>query len=429
MKKILLIVLIFWFSNNFILAKTTTIVLWTSAKDPLKIKVEKQIAEVFNQQNPNIKVKVVRIPGFDTDINKLATAVSSGTGPDIFVIDRFTVAERAAAHLLQDLTKYIKDEKINLEQQYLKYAWEEVLYRGKVYALPLNTDVRALYYRKDLLRQVGIDPGELDPSNGPITTQRIREIAFRINKTDKQGHYTQIGFIPWGEQGWHYSWGFAFGGEFYNKQRCAVTPTHPGIKAGFQFLYDWAKAMDPQKIQLFQNTYYLKGTYIPPEKHPFIMGNLAMLISGDWFAMTLIRYGSHIDWGITYIPTNDRKKVSWSGGRAIVIPKGAKHPKAAYKYIRFHSGAGGQLINAKILKRFPTWKPLIQNKDLFSEKHPFFQELLPFSKSRPPLPVGVFYWNELSKAQNRVVLNQKTPEKALQMVTQKVQKRLERYCQ
>jgi multiple sugar transport system substrate-binding protein len=49
-------------------------------------------AEAFSQKNPSIKVNVEPMPGSETDVAKLMTAVRSGVGPDLAVIDRFTVA-------------------------------------------------------------------------------------------------------------------------------------------------------------------------------------------------------------------------------------------------------------------------------------------------------------------------------------------------
>ena len=67
-------------------------------------------ADAFSKQNPSIKATVETMPGSETEVAKLMTAVRSGAGPDLAVIDRFTVAQRAAAGLLADLTPLIKKE-------------------------------------------------------------------------------------------------------------------------------------------------------------------------------------------------------------------------------------------------------------------------------------------------------------------------------
>jgi multiple sugar transport system substrate-binding protein len=159
-------------------------------------------ADAFSQKNANVKVNVEVVPGSETDAAKLMTAVRSGVGPDVAVLDRFTIAQRAATGLLTDLTPLIKKEGKDLSQEYSEGPWQEVLYQKKVYALPTNTDARVLFYNKQLLREAGIDLSEFDPARGPMAPDRFKEIAFKLNQTDASGAYTRIGFVPWLEQGW-----------------------------------------------------------------------------------------------------------------------------------------------------------------------------------------------------------------------------------
>ena len=51
-------------------------------------------ADEFSQKNPNVKVSVEVVPGSETDVAKLMTAVRIGAGPDIAVIDRFYPSSR-----------------------------------------------------------------------------------------------------------------------------------------------------------------------------------------------------------------------------------------------------------------------------------------------------------------------------------------------
>ena len=124
------------------------------------------------------------------------TAVRSGVGPDVAVLDRFTIAQRAATGLLTDLTPLIKKEGKDLSQEYSEGPWQEVLYQNKIYALPTNTDARVLFYNKQLLREAGIDFSEFDPARGPIAPDRFKEIAFKINQTDGSGAYTRMALFP-----------------------------------------------------------------------------------------------------------------------------------------------------------------------------------------------------------------------------------------
>ncbi|MBF6595540.1 MAG: ABC transporter substrate-binding protein [Thermaceae bacterium] len=401
----------------------TQVTFWTSATNPPDVKALKDIVAAFNAANPKIVVKLVQVTGSETDAAKLMTAVAGGTGPDVYMLDRFTVAERAAAGLLEDLNPFGANA---LASNYLPYAWAETQFNGQTYALPFDTDARVLYYRKDMLKAAGVDPNVLDPSKGVPSIKLIQDIAAKINKTDSSGAYTQLGFIPWFNQGWHYTWGWAFGGSFYDAKTCKVTPDNPGVVAGFQFLYDWAKNLDPQKVQTFLST-YAPPNY-PPAQDPFVTGKLAMIVTGDWFLETMKQYAPNVDYGITYIPTPDGKKTTWAGGWSMVVPKGAKQPAAAWEFLKYIAGAPGQRIYTKESAHLPTWKALLNDNSLYDARHMFFKNLLPSANSRPPLPVGALYWDELTNAMNKVTLNQQQPMAALEEASSRVNAQLQQFC-
>src|SRR6266540_996852 len=152
---------------------------WTSHTPP-DTDSEKHIVDAFNKQSQTTCVKMVAVPGSETDIAKLTTAVRGGTGPDVYMLDRFTVAERAAAGVLEDLSQY---GAADLASQYVDFAWQEALFKGKPYALPFDTDTRALYYNKTVLQQAGVtDLSALDPAKGPPTIATIKAMADKVNK-------------------------------------------------------------------------------------------------------------------------------------------------------------------------------------------------------------------------------------------------------
>ena len=403
----------------------TTVTFWNTNTSPIDIKGYTKIVDSFNRANPGIKVKLVQVVGSETDSAKLTSAVAGGTGPDVYLLDRFTVAERAASGVLTNLDSYVKAVP-NLAAQYLPFAWKETQFKNSTYALPFDTDVRMLYYRKDVLKAAGVDLAQFDPKNGPINSKRLMEIVSKVNKTDSTGAYTQVGFIPWYGQGWHYTWGYAYGGKFADAKGCQVTPTDAGVTAGYQFLADAAKALDPKKAQTFLSTYAAPTN--PPAQDPFVTGKMALEITGDWMAASLQEYAPKAQWGMTYVPTPDGKKVSWSGGWSAVIPKGAKNEAAAFKFMQYMTGAPGQRIYVKDTKHFPTYKSLLSENNLYGPEQQFERTLLTSSLSRPNLPVGALYWDELTRAQNAVVLGTGSVESSLAAVKSRVQPRLNRFC-
>jgi multiple sugar transport system substrate-binding protein len=399
---------------------------WTGHGEP-DLSALQQIVDDFNAENPDINVTLVQIPPGDvTDVTRLMTAVRGGTGPDVYMLDRFIVAQRAADGLLQDLTPYMGGEDVLAE--YIEFARNEAMFGGLPYALPFDTDARALFYNIDMMEEAGVDVSELDPANGPITLERAKEIGAMLDQKNAQGNFERMGFIPWHEQGWHYGFGFSFGGDFYDEAACQVTPTDENIVRAFQWIYDYAAEKGPQQVQAFRQAFTRPD--LPPQQNPFIAGQLGMMITGDWMIANMARYAPDMNYGITYMPTTEEggESVTWAGGWSMVMPQGAKEPEAAFEFMRYIAGEPGQTVYTRETQHMPTITSLLDNAELYDERHQFFGELLPTAQSRPPLPVGALYWDELTDAWERTYLNQQEPQAALEQVASRVQPQLEPFC-
>lgn len=399
---------------------------WTGHGEP-DLSVLRSIVDNFNAENPDINVTLTQIPPGDvTDVTRLMTAVRGGTGPDVYMLDRFIVAQRAADGLLQDLTPYMGGE--DVLGGYLDFAQAEASFGGLPYALPFDTDARALFYNIDMMEEAGIDPSELDPANGPLTLARVGEIAAQLDQQNDGGNYTRMGFVPWHEQGWHYGFGFSFGGDFYDEASCQVTPTDENVVAAFQYIYDYAAEKGPQQVQAFRQAFTRPD--LPPQQNPFIAGQLGMMITGDWMIGNMARYAPDMNYGITYMPTATEggESVTWAGGWSMVMPQGAQEPEAAFEFMRYIAGEPGQTVYTRETQHMPTVSSLQGSPELFDERHQFFAELLPTAQSRPPLPVGALYWDELTDAWERVYLNQTEPQAALEQVASRVQPQLDPFC-
>ena len=400
---------------------------WTVATEP-DLSALQKIVDNFNSENSDVQAELVQVVGDETDTTKLMTAVRGGTGPDVYMLDRFIVAQRAAEGVLQDLSEFIGGE--DLSETTIPFAWAEANFNGKPYALPFDTDARALFYNKGMIQKAGIDPAELDVANGAITFDRLAEIANQINETDQDGNFSKMGFAPYTHQAWHYTYGFAFGGTFFDEGACEVTPDEAGVVAGHQWLYDYTKALDPQKVNAFAGPYAATVT-VPGEQDLFVTQRVGFAITGDWFLKTMAEYAPDVDYGVTLIPVPEdgSESATWAGGWSGVIPQGAKNPEGAWRFLQYFAGEPGQRLYTTETAHLPTIKALLDDADLFDERHLFFaKQLLPTAKNRPPLPVGARYWDELTSAWEKIYLNQEEPASALAAVKGRVQPDLQGFC-
>lgn len=405
---------------------TTLATFWTSHTPPDSDSL-KHIVDAFNKQSNTTCVKLVQVPGSETDIAKLTTAVRAGTGPDVYMLDRFTVAERAAAGVLEDLSPY---GAASLGSSYLDFAWGEALFKGKPYALPFDTDTRALYYNKDLLKAAGVtDLSSLDPSNGPPTISAVRQMASKVNKKDASGNYTVVGFVPWINQGWHYTWGFVYGGTFFDSSSCKVTPDNPKIVQAFNDMFwNWSDSLGVTQVQTFLSSY--NPPNLPTQQDPFLTAHLGFVITGDWVLGNIQTYVPNLNYGVTYIPVPKQgdQPATWAGGWSMVIPKGPKNAKGGFEFMKYIAGEPGQRVYTKETQHTPTFKSLSSDNSLFPGNHAFFQKQLPAAHSRPPLPVGGFFWDQLSTAQDAAVRHTTAPSAGLAQAASATNDKLKQYC-
>jgi multiple sugar transport system substrate-binding protein len=384
------------------------------------------VVDAYNAQAQGHQVELVQIPPADVDdTSKLTTAVRGGSGPDVYLLDRFIVAQRAGDGILQDLSALGADQVIT---NYLPFAKAEASFNGKVWALPFDTDTRALYYNKTMLQSVGVDPAELDASKAPVTWDRIAEIANMLNKQDANGNFTAMGFVPWLNQGWHYTYGFSWGSKFFDYDTCAVTPDEQTNIDAFTWVQNYCNNLGADKVAAFgqppnQNNF-------DQSQHPFLLGTLGMQITGDWYIATIATYKPDLDYGVTWMPVPKAgdQSATWAGGWSVVIPQGAKNVEDGWTFMQWMAGEQGQTLFTKASSHLPTLTALASQTELFEGQHQFFASLLPTAHNRPPLPVGAKYWNELTVGWQKIYLNQSSPADAMKDVKDHVQPDLQRFC-
>ncbi|MBE3577591.1 MAG: ABC transporter substrate-binding protein [Limnochordales bacterium] len=375
--------------------------------------VTQEIIDRFNQSQNQIEV-VGRAA--DMAIEKLLVAIAAGVAPDVYYMDRYTIAERANAGMLTPLDDLFKAAGINPQEEYLPFAVAESTWRGRIYAVPHDTDARALYYRVDLFEQAG-----LDPSKPPATIPVLEEASRKLTQRGADGRYTSLGFVPWASQGGTlYGWGWAFGGEFYDPASQKITANHPKVVAALQWLQRWSNLYRITDIDTFFNS--------SGGKDPFEFGKLAMKIQTDSYMAEIQNRNPQLQYSIGPHPyAEDARMTTWSGGWSLVIPKGAPHPKEAFEFIKFFCGKEGQEIWMRRTYHLPTLRSLLDSPMLTQDpRHRVFRALLQVSRSRPPIPVSAYYWDRLAWALDQAIRQNRVPKALLDQVTEEVQRELDK---
>lgn len=382
----------------------------------------KQIIADFESKNPTIKINRSYIPptdGTQSD-QKLVSAIAEGSAPDVYKFDRFTVAQFAAQELLTDLSDLATQSGIK-KDDYFPFAWEEASYKGKLYALPFDTDTRQLWYNKDIFKEAG-----LDPERPPQNAEELLQIAQQLTIRDSEGSITRWGYLPHSDQAWIYTYGFAWKGQFQDASSKRITTAHPNVVQSMQWLQNYANSFGVEQLDAFNEACAVSDC--GNENDYFWTGKAAMVVSGSWKVAQAKLYKPDGNYGVTPFPgpNGPAPNASWAGGWSWVMPKGIKNPEAAWKVISYICGPEGQGIYSKTVGHIPTHRAVAAdpylNQDPLSKA---FIDLLPVSHTRPPIPAGGLLWDELYKARADIIHGQ-DPAARLQAVDELINAELEK---
>ncbi|QES48241.1 ABC transporter substrate-binding protein [Streptomyces venezuelae] len=156
--------------------------------------IRQQLIEEWNRQQQGKKsgyhARLVELPGTaDRQRSQLLGALQSGSAEyDVVNLDVTWVPEFAEAGLVRDLP-----EKGLLDEDVIPAVAATARWDDKLYAVPFNSDVGLLYYRRDYLQAAGVtttDVGTWPAVQGLITT--LNDARTKLPAAYRKGWTTQL---------------------------------------------------------------------------------------------------------------------------------------------------------------------------------------------------------------------------------------------
>lgn len=157
--------------------KTITIWAWD---DTFNIKAANMAKERYLKDHPDVTINVVSMAQDDV-VQKLNTSLSSGTYdglPNIVLIEDYKIQNYLLSYPgeLKDLSGYVDPSK------FMDYKLSVMTEGDKIYGVPFDSGVTALFYRKDLIEQAGYTEADMQD----ITWEKYIEIGKAVKeKTGK----------------------------------------------------------------------------------------------------------------------------------------------------------------------------------------------------------------------------------------------------
>ena len=331
----------------------------------------------FERVHPNIKVELQIVPHARV-FDKLMITTAGGRPPDVSRVSSLWFHPCAAKGLFEDLGPYVRQDKsFDLADFYPQAieAWGK--YRGRLYCIPTDIDIYALYYNKDMFDEAG-----LPYPDWSWDWQKYLEVARKLCRTDKNGRR-----IRWGtavDQFWQ-SYVYQNGGTVVSPdlRRCTLDekPAYEAIQWESDLINKHHVAPTAEEsaeigtVKLFEN------------------GKIGMIVSGSWAAELLfLKDKVPFTFDVGPLPKG-KKRVTFFGGAAYAVMSRSRHKKEAWELVKWMTGPEYQrraAINSQII---PSRRSVAESGAYLKLARPpkrrgVFLDMIPYGRADPPVPVA-----------------------------------------
>jgi multiple sugar transport system substrate-binding protein len=373
----------------------------------------------LNRRHPDMNIQIEYTEPYSGDKrNVILNSLLNGDPVDIISVDQIWLGEFAGKGLLNNLTADF--EQWGRIGDLYEGNLDGCVYNNTLYALWLWTDVRGMWYWKDMLQEAGVDPESLKTWDGYISA------AARLNDFfgDRITQGVHLVGAPHDPDMWYpYLW--MLGGEILE-----LREGHPTEGAYWFPSYnssEGVRAMEFLKQQV--------DAGIEPQKEhhwgdEFANKTFPVMLEGSWILSAFPReFSPTLDQQVGFIPMfpvpNQTIQTStMMGGWELAIPSTSQNSDLAWELITI-------MAEPEILRPFlqqygflPTQHTLGEgpSSQPLKESIPYFEEMIsmiPDGRSRPNIAEYPQLAEHIHEAIQQVYNGSASPEDALNMAAAK----------
>ncbi|MRN52486.1 ABC transporter substrate-binding protein [Paenibacillus monticola] len=365
---------------------------------PARKEITLKVIEMFEKENPNIKIKTEDYSTTSAVATKLAMDTADQTTPDLIQADYGFIFNYITHDLIEPLDPFIESKVLELtdvDKAFLASGQ----YKGLQYGIPMGTNALGMAYDPALFEQYGIEPLQ----NGYTEEHLYQTMKLLKEKVETPDFYPLDKMIDLSY------WLRTKGESFYNKEGTGLGYTD---KAMIEYLSLLKKWLDEGLLK--------PNTVVADEKNPLATGKTAFLQS---VSNQMVSMGEEADRTLKIInlPTSEGAKEGnfIKPSMFIAVSSYSEHKEAAAKFISFITnnkeandilrGDRGVPIATKVAAQLSN-----QSNEQGKEQYSFMSYIAKHSSPiDPPAPLadGVVQ-NALQIILNSLYSGSITPEKA-----------------
>ena len=249
----------------------------------------KQMIEIFEQKNPDIKVDA-RAVGYGEHFTQLATQIAANNAPDCFELNMENFLAFVVRGAVQEVGPMFDATKTD-KSVYSEGVLGACSNGGKLYAVPMSYSTTVEVYNKSLFDKAGI----AYPNDNWTVDDELKaaQAIAALGIEDTYGMFQEIQYWEF------YKTIKAFGGSMLSEDGKKFTLNSPENAAALQYMVDRVRV---QKVMPSQEQLAGRGNV-----DLFIEGKLGMLRCGLWNFSTIAQRATGFDWDICVEPGQKQK--------------------------------------------------------------------------------------------------------------------------
>ncbi len=334
-------------------------------------KMNRELIALFEQENPDIRVKFVPGP-----VDKLLAMIAGGVPPDVWTTDHVRLPYFARRGVLMRLDDRIAaDPDVNLAECF-PCTVRACRYDGHFYALPHVFSPVCLVYNKNMFREGGVPL-----PTGEWTWDEFLDACKRLTKDrDGDGRIDQYAIeVIWSHHRWPiFVW--QNGGEVYDANADRYVMDTPEAIEAIQWLHDLVFKHHVSPSRLDQ----MEGVASQRWDFRFAEQRVAMLTSTRYYMGTMQGFGG-FEVGVCHLPRG-RHQATIQIGSAIMVNAKARHPDAAWRFAKFLNSQRSQKMAAASGRALPSnialAKQVTHHPGLPPDGDPVFVEAAEYCRSK-----------------------------------------------
>ncbi len=341
----------------------TTVRFWAMGREG---EVVRQLIPEFERTHPNVRVEVQQLP-WTAAHQKLLTAFAGDSLPDVAQLGNTWLAEFVALRAVDRVEASVVDA-----SDYFAGIWQTNVIDQTAYGVPWYVDTRLLFYRRDLLAELGyVSP--------PTTWSEWVAMLEAIKQRGGPRHFGVL--LPLNEYEPLLALAMQQDEPLLKDDDTLGNFRSDGFKRALQFYRDmFARGFAPATA----------ANQIANVWDEFARGYFAFYVTGPWNIGEFKRRlpaSMQASWMTAPMPGPNGPGYSVAGGASLVVFSGSPNKQAAWQFVQFLSRPDIQLrfhaLTGNLPPRRSAWNDESLQKDVYARA---FREQLDRVKPAPMVP-------------------------------------------